>query len=532
MAFPGTWLRSVRIGTKFTSLFIGQVLLLGAITTVSWVALLNAHRSVTVMGQAQQKSQVLASLLNDTNTLRIVHVSMLAAARNEAYLAKRMVRLQAIQTRVAESWPRLEALPWTAEELPLMREGTGSMKQYLEGFPALLAQAKASPKPEADPVLMEANVQQQRLGREKIEQLFGLLQDQSTAAVAADAVQGDRIKALLVAVSLGSALAGLGLVSFLKRQVGQAVSEIETSLKAASQGDLTRLPRVASGDELGDIGQHLATLITNLKVDVAAMAHFSEQGANEATELAATAESLNSSTTSISHGAEQQRAAMDQSSHLLGQMVESIHQMEANLREAEKFSAEGLKMSVHGLESASGAARAMEAIELSSAKVGRITTVISEIARQTNLLSLNAAIEAAKAGSQGKGFAVVADEVRKLAERSGNAAKEIAGLIEESRQRVQEGATSTLGVRDILVGIEDNFQGGTEGMREILFGMGQQIKASAEVVQAVGVTARLTEQNAAATTQLASSIQQTSTTIEGIAQMSQKLRAISVKFKT
>jgi methyl-accepting chemotaxis protein len=525
------WFRSRRLGTKFTGLLVFQVLLLAAISAISWVALEQAHRKLTELGQAQAKSRILAEILNDSNTLRIVHVSMIAAARNPAYLDKRSSRLQAVRRHLEELWPKLEAMPWSPRERVLVDQGESSTKAYLEAFPALLAQAQAETRPEANTTLMEAHVQDMRIGREAIEKLFSLLQEESSSRAAQDQTEGNRVRVILVNVSVLASLIGLVLIQFLKRHVGRAVGEIEAGMAAASQGDLTRAPRVEAGDELGEIAANLARLIHSLRGDVGAMVHLSEQAAREGTALSATAAALRDNTSAISSGAASQATAMTRSSDLLGQMVATTGRMRTSLADAERLSEEGLRMSSLGLANAEGATQVMTAIEHSSAKVGRITTVIAEIARRTNLLSLNAAIEAAKAGAQGKGFAVVADEIRKLAERSGEAAKEIAVLIEESGLRVQEGAQATQGMHDTLAAIESRIKTSTERLGEILAAMEAQALASDELVAAVDATARLSDGNVEATAQLDGHIQETTTTISEMAKVSQKLQRLSAKFK-
>jgi methyl-accepting chemotaxis protein len=525
------WTTSLKIGSKFTALLLIQLLLLAGITLAGYQTVATMAGEAVALGGNQEKSRQLSLVLSDTNTLRTVHVSMIAAAHNPAYLEKRAVRLKDLEERVAKAMPKLEALPWTAAERPLVRTGMDAMKKYMNGFQALMERAKANPKPEADPQLMEGNVGDQRIGREQFEKLFNQLLEQSSMVVADSAKMSERARLGMVAGAVLAGLLGLGMTLGVSRQVRAAVGAIQVAMAAASRGDLTRPAQVASHDELGDIATSLNTLIANLNRDLKALALISERTASGATELAATAEQLSATTTEISRSAERQRQAMQRSSTLLDKVAGSIEQVKETTVRAGRFSDESLAMSADGLRSAQDSTRAMTGIEESSARVGRITTVIADIARQTNLLSLNAAIEAAKAGQNGKGFAVVAEEIRKLAERSGGAAKEIAALIEESGQRVQEGAASTEGVHRILAAIEANIQSRAEGARVIATTAAQQADDSAEVVRAIATSAQLTEANASATTELASTLQETSRTIEDLARLGQELQGMVGRFQ-
>jgi methyl-accepting chemotaxis protein len=268
-----------------------------------------------------------------------------------------------------------------------------------------------------------------------------------------------------------------------------------------------------------------------LRDDIQAISQISEQNASAATELAATVEQLNSATHEVGHGVESQRTAMEQSTVGLAEVSRSMIEIQAQAREAGTGSESALAIGAQGMAEVEESQKAMAAIEESSSKVGRITSVIADIARQTNLLSLNAAIEAAKAGTQGKGFAVVAEEIRKLAERSGAAAKEINVLIQESTERVAVGASSVGAVSRVLSALEASIRDNGQRVQTIVQATTEQARSTEEVVGGVETTAQLTERNASATTQLASSLDETNRTVDELAQTANRLRDLTARFK-
>jgi methyl-accepting chemotaxis protein len=272
-------------------------------------------------------------------------------------------------------------------------------------------------------------------------------------------------------------------------------------------------------------------VIQKLHEDLQAIAGISVRTASGATELSATADLLNQNTRQISRSMDQQRDAMQQSALALSDMGRAVGDVRGQAQAAGGISEDALTISAQGLAEAEASQRAMDAIEESSAKVGRITTVIADIARQTNLLSLNAAIEAAKAGAQGKGFSVVAEEIRKLAERSAQAAKEISALIQESTDRVQVGSSAVGSVSRALAALERSIRDSADRIEAIIQATEAQSRATDEVMGAIGTTTQLTEQSASATTELASSLEETARTVKDLAQAANHLRDLGTRFK-
>jgi len=528
---PARILANLPIGRKFAVLLVLQAIFLSLVGFLGWYGIETSQEGSHGMAADLAKAQVVSRVLNDTNILRAVHVSMIAAAKNEAYTAKRRERLTTYEDRLKEAFGKMEALTWTAEEKPMVEKGTVAFKAYVAGFASAFEQAKALKGAEASGELMEANVKLAREGRESFEKLQDSLQASTGKNLERGIAIGDRRQIWIIGASIVAVLLGTILTWMVSRQISGAVREIEATMSGVNHGDLSISCPIDSRDELGHIAASLNQTVQKLGEDIQAIAQISERTASSATELSATADQLTSATADISNGAEQQRVAVEESTGSLNMLSSAIAEIHHGSSQAAQLAEHSLKTSAEGAHNVQASTQAMEAILDSSQKVGRITSVISDIARQTNLLSLNAAIEAAKAGAQGKGFAVVAEEIRKLAERSGAAAKEIAALIEESSQRVHVGSQAVATVSTSLASIESDIRSQADIARRAAAALQEQAKVSEQVVDAMGTTLHFTERNASATTELAASLSETTRTVDDLAELAVQLRQLITRFK-
>ena len=522
---------NLRLRGKFNLLLAIQTLGLVVVGGLGWWTVAALQSGQANVAEQLEETAATSRVLNDLNVIRTIHVSMIGGSADPDYVASREKRHKEYQETLQKDLASLKPLAWSPEDKVLLEESNQAFRKYLEGFPALLAEAQADRTPKTISRLMEANVEGVRTARDRILKVQKASETEGAEVIKQDMALAANRKLLIAGVGLAAIFAGISLSWLIGSRVGRKAQDIETVMDAVAKGDLTKTPVIEGRDELAQVASGLSQIIQGLRKDIQAISQTAEGTASSATELAATTEQVNRTIEELRRSTEQERQAMERSSAALEQMNANIQQVKQNTGRAEELAARSQEAGHQGLKAVQDTGRAMEGIEESSSKVNRIITVITDIARQTNLLSLNAAIEAAKAGAMGKGFAVVAEEVRKLAERSGTAAKEITALIQESTDRVGLGADSVKEAARSLERIEGHVRDNAGQLKEIASAMDEQGRASEEVVRAMTSATQMVERNASAATQLSATVQETARTTEELSSLAQQLQTLTRRFK-
>lgn len=370
----------------------------------------------------------------------------------------------------------------------------------------------------------------------------------------------ERIIIILDVIILVCAIAGS---TWLMRRISRPLADVVTAAHDIADGNLQiKQIRYAGDDEIGDLLKAFSHMAKNLQEIVTHVSRSAEQVAAASEQLTASADQsalaagqVAETITSVAAGAYTQGTTVEHTADIVQEMARAIGHIAENSSTVSARSAETSKAATIGSQAMQQATDQMQAINRSvsqsaevvgklgesSKQIGEIVDVISGIAGQTNLLALNAAIEAARAGEQGRGFAVVADEVRKLAEQSHEAAQKIAHIVREIQAEttsvvtvMQQGTVDVARGSEVIISTGERFtaivslvENLNSEIQEITAASEQLSASSEEVVKSVESVKQLAGETAANTQTISAAAEEQSASMEEIAASSQALSRLA-----
>ncbi|QEL65829.1 methyl-accepting chemotaxis protein [Oryzomicrobium terrae] len=509
---------AARIGQRL-ALGFAAVLVLFLITNgLGLWQLQKVAESTRAMMEVPLQKERLTSDWNRNITAGVARTTAIAKSSDPA-LAQFFAEAAAQSTKQSSEYQKaIEALLSSDAEKALFAEVGEARKVYLSSRDAIMKAKKEGQVEEANQILESTFVPGSKRFLEKVQALTDM-QRQTIDATARQVEEANARGQQMVMIMAALAIAlGVTVSWLISRSIRGPLDETVAALERVAAGDLTVSLRAhpSHQDEISRLQRATATMVRELSgllrdlkgqsgqlsdaaTTLSGASHQVKQGSEHQSEATASmAAALEEMSTSINHVADLSRDAQ-QISSASGQQArdgaDTIHRMMDDIGRI-----------ADSIQEAAGTAADLGA---SSERISGITQVIKDVADQTNLLALNAAIEAARAGEAGRGFAVVADEVRQLAEKTRQSALEIADMItsiqhgaktmaaqmEVSVQRVGEGRAMAAAAGEAIHGINDGTERVVGVIDDVSTALKEQAAASQEIAGRVENIVQMIEEN-------------------------------------
>ncbi|MFC5512289.1 methyl-accepting chemotaxis protein [Massilia jejuensis] len=480
----------LQTGTKILGSFLLVSVLIVLITAVALWRMQALDAITRDLVQDKLAKQQLASDL--LGVARLNGLRIMSVARSDSMELADLYKgqLQAGLQQAAKIETAMRALPATGAEQAMLRAIAEHKAGFAHATTAVFAAKDTGRTQEAEELL--AKSLEPAFGRYSAG-LDALLQHQARQAhsLADASAQASTLSRLLLLAFGAAALAAGGVLGWtLTRNIVGPLQQAVTLAEEVARGDLRPVIRHRRSDEIGRLFDALNGMTGGVSATVTQVlrgAHGIDAASNE---IAAGNQDLSQRT-------ESQAGALRQTVLAIDELTGAIASNNSSARDANLLAQSASTVAGEGAAAVAQLVQRMGTIKSSADKIVHITGMIDSIAFQTNILALNAAVEAARAGAEGRGFAVVAAEVRNLAQHSAGAAKEIKGLIAQSRGEIETGTGIAQGAGDTMRAVLGKVQEVATLLQAIHGASERQASGVTKVGKAIAEIDLSTQQNAA-----------------------------------
>ncbi len=544
-------MRKVSIAIKMAIGSLVMAIVIIGLSVYSYQAMQSIDRGVTDMYlNSLQPLHQLSSVNTMTHQLEVMAFEYMLFPERRAFVQQ---NINSHQDAIEEGMQRVGDHELSPEE----RAAFGDVERAWSAYQADLQQLLAGVNEgQADSVLVQLDATISGDLREALDRAITQLLDLQESAAASTNEQAQQTLAqavwLLGIVTVVGLAVAIGVAFFISRSVMSSVRIVQDAAQAFAAGDLERRVVIDSGDELQSLGESFNSMADRLQQQIETQRSARQTLIAGTQNISAAAAQILAAVSEHTASANEQSAAINEVSATVSEAQASSQQAAAKAAEVADFATDAMRVGQDGAASVDAILSGMQEIRSQvesiaqnilslseqTQQIGDIITTVTDIADQSNILAINAAIEAAKAGEQGKGFAVVAGEVRNLAEQSKQATNKVRSILgeiqkatntavlvtEQGTRGVESGVGLTQNAGRVITQLTATIKNAAQSSQQIAAASHQQSIAMDQIVQA------MREINQA-TVQFVAGARQSETAAQGLDTLARDLLALANQYE-